>query len=346
MDEIKVSVIVPVYNVENYIHQCLDSLMNQTLKEIEIILIDDYSTDGSGSICDDYAQKDGRVSVFHNQINLKQGSSRNKGIDIAKGEYLGFVDPDDWIDLDYYEKLYASAKRKNADIAKTSAIHVYSDGKLSKPTTFNRRIKKGLRKGRPLFLLFQNEHWTGIFKKDVLDNYNIRYPDIRNAEDDVFLLRCTYFSNCIELIKNTHYYYRHNDASTTKVRGIPFYESNLECFLLQIEFLNSVNIKSGYYKEMTLKYIKRLASNYRAISADPSLDYYKDIFFKKIIDSIIHLKINPNWYLDAFVLGGETYHIGNQLYHSFLEKIAIRTLRVIISIKNEMSPSKNTLNGR
>ena len=117
----KVSVIVPVYNVEKYLSDCLDSLIKQTLKDIEIICVDDGSTDNSHKILLEYARKDDRILVLQ-QENSKQGTARNKGLEIAKGEYIGFVDSDDWVDEDFYEKLYIAAIEKDSDIATSSIL--------------------------------------------------------------------------------------------------------------------------------------------------------------------------------------------------------------------------------
>lgn len=119
----KVSIIVPVYNVEKYLRKCIDSLVNQTLNDIEIICINDGSTDKSLKILKEYKNKDSRI-ILLNQENSGQSVARNRGIEIAKGEYLGFVDPDDWIDLDYYEKLYNAAIGTNADIATAGIIRI------------------------------------------------------------------------------------------------------------------------------------------------------------------------------------------------------------------------------
>ena len=102
---IKVSVVVPVYNVEPFLRQCIDSLLNQTIENIEIILINDCSTDNSGAVCDEYAANDPRVRIIHNNHNLGQGLSRYKGISLSQGKYIGFVDADDFIDEDFYNEL-------------------------------------------------------------------------------------------------------------------------------------------------------------------------------------------------------------------------------------------------
>ena len=113
----KVSVIVPAFNVEKYISKCLLSLLNQTLKDIEIVVINDGSTDKTLEIVEKFEELDKRIRII-NQENQKQGAARNRGMEIATGEYIGFVDSDDWVDLDYFEKLYLAAKKYNSDIVK------------------------------------------------------------------------------------------------------------------------------------------------------------------------------------------------------------------------------------
>ncbi|MBR4316077.1 MAG: glycosyltransferase, partial [Alphaproteobacteria bacterium] len=111
----KISIIVPVYNVQKYLDKCLKSIISQTLTDIEIILVDDGSTDSSGLICDKYAKKDKRIKVVH-QKNARQGAARNAGIKLATGDYIGFVDSDDYITSDMFEKLYKKAYIYDADI--------------------------------------------------------------------------------------------------------------------------------------------------------------------------------------------------------------------------------------
>lgn len=110
-----ISIIVPVYKVENYLCRCLDSIMNQTFKNWECILVDDGSPDNSGRICDEYAEMDNRFKVFH-QVNAGVSAARNKGLDEAQGKWIGFVDSDDWIEPEMYSFLYSNAIEKNADV--------------------------------------------------------------------------------------------------------------------------------------------------------------------------------------------------------------------------------------
>lgn len=116
MNNPKISIIVPVYNVEKYLSKCLNSLINQTLAELEILCVNDGSTDNSAKILADFAKMDSRIKVFF-QENSGQSAARNLAIERATGEYLGFVDSDDWVDLDYFEKLYNTAKKYDCDIA-------------------------------------------------------------------------------------------------------------------------------------------------------------------------------------------------------------------------------------
>lgn len=112
----KISIIVPVYNVERFLPRCLDSILNQTIREIEIILVDDGSTDHSGAVCDQYAAKDSRIIALH-QSNSGVSAARNLGLAVAHGEYLGFIDSDDWIEPDMYERLLRNAEQYEAEIS-------------------------------------------------------------------------------------------------------------------------------------------------------------------------------------------------------------------------------------
>ena len=119
----KISVIVPVYNVENYIQYCLESLVNQTYKNLQIILVDDGSTDSSGYICDKYALKDKRIKVIH-KSNGGLSSARNSGMQLADGNYIGFVDSDDFIMPTFYEELYNLLQKYDSDIAECEFLRI------------------------------------------------------------------------------------------------------------------------------------------------------------------------------------------------------------------------------
>ena len=301
-NNIKVSIVLPVYNVESYLVQCLDSLINQTLKEVEIILIDDCSTDSSGEICDKYARKDNRIIVIHNEKNIRQGLSRNKGIEIAQGEYIGFIDPDDWVDLDFYEKLYSTAKKNKSDIVKTELTKVFSDGRKEMHSDLNIIIRKELKKNLPIFLLFTYEHTTAIFKREIITKNNIDYPDIRNAQDIVFLLRTTYYSSSISVISGTNYYYRQHSNSTVNVRGKIYFESILQYFKLYLDFINSHEMDENHYNLVFLQGLGAVKVRYKEMDGLSELNDYRHEYLQKAFDIMLLYKYDPGYILDNFVL--------------------------------------------
>ena len=121
-----ISVVVPIYNVENYIKKCVDSILSQTYKNLEIILVDDGSPDNCPQICDEYAQKDNRIKVIHKE-NGGLSDARNAGIDISKGKFITFIDSDDYIEKDYVEVLYNSIKENASDMAIGSHKAIYDN---------------------------------------------------------------------------------------------------------------------------------------------------------------------------------------------------------------------------
>lgn len=212
----KVSVIVPVYNVEKYLKECLDSLVNQTLKNIEIILVDDGSTDSSAEICEEYAKNDSRIKIIKQQ-NQKQGAARNRGLNEAKGEYVGFVDSDDWIDLDFYEKLYNSAVENNADIACANIYRVRKHikkyrihyKKVLTATNIQDKIKICADQKKFFFSIFNR-----IYKNEKIQEKNIRFVENKAFEDVEFSARALFYLDKLVTVPDTRYYYRLTPGST------------------------------------------------------------------------------------------------------------------------------------
>ena len=127
MKNLLVSVIVPIYNVEKYLRKCVDSILNQTYKNLEIILVDDGSPDNCGNICDEYALSDSRIRIIHKK-NGGLSDARNAGLDIARGNYILFVDSDDYIDETMVEKLYEALEKEKAEMSLCSFVYVNDDG--------------------------------------------------------------------------------------------------------------------------------------------------------------------------------------------------------------------------
>lgn len=182
-----ISIIVPVYNTEKYLKKCVDSLVSQTYHQLEIILVDDGSTDKSGSICDDYARQDGRIRVIH-QENSGSAAARNAGMDCISGDYVGFVDTDDWVLPQMYEKMLCAAQEQNADIVISGIIF---DNLL-----WQRRLCDDDRRNFDNKNLVQayltepyvnNVVWNKLYRRDVLGD--IRFPVVRRSEDVAFTIQ-------------------------------------------------------------------------------------------------------------------------------------------------------------
>ena len=211
---IKVSIIVPAYNTEKYIEKCLISLTSQTIKDIEIIVINDGSCDNTGNIISSFAKNDSRIKII-NQNNLKQSYARNKGMEIAKGEYIGFVDSDDWIDTDYYEKLYNGAKKYDADIALASYMRI-GNGKTKKRLHIEEEgFYTVLQDKFDACDLAKNPCPTNkIYRRKFLTNHNITWPVGHYFEDKIFVTQSVYYANGVVSVPDINYYYYRNPNST------------------------------------------------------------------------------------------------------------------------------------
>ena len=258
----KISVIIPIYNVEPYLKRCLDSVVNQTLSDIEIILINDCSTDNSLEIAQSYTQKDKRIILIDLPINQGAAAARNKGLEVASGEYLGFVDPDDAIDLNFYEELYKKAKETDADIIKGNLILFNLDGTTTL-STLNEKITKN---GR---FEFSYEWPSAIYKHSFVKDNNIIIPeDTNNGEDVVFLYRCLLKTEKLELLNSVNYYYLRREGSLYSEKMPPYKITNtikslsyiLDDFDKELEInLSNKDYVLQYYKIIinVLEYIRK-----------------------------------------------------------------------------------------
>lgn len=204
-----ISVIVPVYNVEQYLKKCLDSVISQTYTNLEIILVDDGSTDLGGKICDEYASKDDRITVIH-KANGGLGFARNSGLEICSGEYIMFVDSDDWLSADAVQVLYDCIVADGSDLAIGKHIETHEDGNTSE--VWRIKESKLLKRTDVLRQLYPKNilpvaAWGKLYKRGIFDN--IRYTSVCIAED-LFLFpyiieQCNKVSVSTEII---YYYYQ------------------------------------------------------------------------------------------------------------------------------------------
>ena len=202
-----VSVVVPMHNSEKYIGRCLDSLIGQNLKEIEIIVVDDSRNNDSAKIVEEYVRKDPRVHLLRNPESIGPGPTRNRGIEAARGEYVGFVDSDDWVGPEFYENLYklatTSSKDGIYDIVKGIMVYVKNGGQSQAG------INVGNIKGKGVIQdVFTCQHITGLFRRGLLMAHpDARYGDTLMGEDIVFLVKVGYYAHNITSTSNARYYY-------------------------------------------------------------------------------------------------------------------------------------------
>ncbi len=212
-----ISIIIPVYNVEKYIDRCLDSILNQSYKNLEIILIDDGSPDNCGKICDKYAIKDKRIKVIH-KTNGGLSDARNKGIEVATGQYIGFVDSDDWIHKDMYKNLYNSITTYKADISCCKIIRV-SDNNVSIPKKYDSSISVYTKDNymKKFFKIKTQEcvyyATNKLYRKNILANN--QYPVGLTAEDVLGTYKALIKCQKIVEINYPYYYYYYNPESLT-----------------------------------------------------------------------------------------------------------------------------------
>ena len=205
----EISVIVPVYNVEPYLRRCLDSIINQSMKEIEILVIDDGSTDRSSEICDEYAKLDNRIKVTH-QENRGLSQARNVGLDQAQGKYVMFVDSDDFVSKDFCRIPYLTAIKNNSDLVLFRYNHVVNDNIQSFPSNYiEYSVKNGYKTRQEAFDIMFNITSVGVWNKLYLKSLfnKIKFPIGMIYEDIGTSYKLILNSNSIFFINNVLYYY-------------------------------------------------------------------------------------------------------------------------------------------
>ena len=280
----KISVIIPVYNVEKYLRECLDSVVNQSFKNIEILCINDGSTDSSLKILEEYAQKDDRIVII-NQENQGQGIARNKGIDIASGEYIAFVDPDDFIDLNTFEILYNKFKETEVDVIQFDFATCKENGKPTRNQPLKKRAKKYLNfniKNNLIFNWndFNKKDFTGlrlgttdkIYSSKFIKNNNIRFAPTRHGEDNLFSICVLLMAQKILYLNKYFYHYRRRNNSSVNKPS----EDNF-CVFENVKLLKDFLMKNDLFENNEKTYrdylIKAFALHYANIPVH-SIDKY------------------------------------------------------------------------
>lgn len=267
-----VSIIVPIYNVESYLKKCLDSIVRQTYKNLEIILIDDGSTDNSGVIADKYAKKCKRIRILHKK-NSGLSSARNAGLRIARGQWIAFVDSDDYVNNNYISKLVQLAIKRNADIATCNYNMVDLSGKIKKPSLH--WTSKVLTGQEAVNDVFENKRqasiWLSLFKANIFKEHTITFPEGREYEDIPTRIKTLSFASKVAYTNERLYYYvirknsiTHKDFTKNVYRDKIAAIRDMDKFL-KINETKSNNLFYTYYKYRVIESILNDMANRNAL---------------------------------------------------------------------------------
>lgn len=249
-----ISVVIPVYNVEKYLSECLDSVINQTYKNLQIILVDDGSTDSSGKICDEYAEKDDRITVVH-QSNAGAGAAKNTGLELIDGDYFSIIDSDDYIELDMYEKMVNSLENYNADIVQCLFKDLFVNDSFDRKYKFKGNYPKVLTSKKFLsellydwkYAIFANK----VFKTSLLKN--IRFPVGRKIDDEFFTYKLVCNAKKVVNIDNILYNYRMRKTSVMNENNSDrLIYDRIDCFIERYNYVSNV------FPSLERKYLLKL----------------------------------------------------------------------------------------
>jgi glycosyltransferase involved in cell wall biosynthesis len=294
-EQVKVSIIIPAFNEEAYLNRCLDTVVNQTLKDIEIIIVDDGSTDATQKICDEYANKyPDIVRVIHKK-NEGQALARNTGLRISNGKYIGFVDADDWVELDMFAKMYEKAISSNADIVVCDVKKIFAEtGKeiveISMPTSsdninIGEYIKAGL---NPAYA------WNKIYKREIWEKYQFKKMVYEDLE---IILTIESFCNRIAYIQEALItYFKRPNSTTTSYNNIRLLD------IMTAYYNASYNTNPLFKYETVFCVAKRILIN----MSTPGLDVYKAEFIE-LIKSLSDLLL-----INEYIINDSTV---NKIYH-------------------------------
>lgn len=235
----QISVVVPVYNCKNYLNQCIESVLKQTFKDFELILVDDGSTDGSGAICDQYAAKDKRVCVIHKENGGGAGEARNRGLESASSPFISFLDSDDWMAPEMLERLYKAQQADDSDVVICGYKNIVSthDTSFNFDTVYDAVTLRGRKEVLDYFVMYYPEGrlgypWNKLYRRALLMEHQIRFPKMRRLEDGIFNVNVFEYVECCTVLPDVIYQYRASQQVEQRKLPKDFY-SLIETFVLQ-----------------------------------------------------------------------------------------------------------------
>ncbi len=285
----KLSVIIPIYNVEKYIPQCLDSILNQAFKDFEIICVNDGSSDNSLSVLQSYKEKDDRIIIIDKK-NEGSGIARNAGLAIAKGDYIYFVDGDDWVEENVFDKIIAKADELNTDILIFGGLSYY-DGKGKKggysadklPKKYLNKVFSAKDIKKDIFK-FPSTAWTKLYKRDFLIKNNIKFQDIKVGQDQLPFFHSMIKAERIALLPENIYCYRKNRKGSAMTVKKKKNFSPIYVFYGVEEMLKSENLLDEYKSVFVGKYFSKATSWLGKFQADLKHEYY--IEYTKLLEHV------------------------------------------------------------
>lgn len=320
----KISVIIPVYNSELYISECIESLINQSLQECEFIFVNDGSKDKSPQIIEKYLQQDSRI-ILINQENKGISIARNTGLDIAKGKYIGFMDNDDFVKHDMFETLYNNAIKDDLDIVISKTIlgrdgkHIVKDAifpvdKICNQDFIQSKVVINLLKGEDLFAV-----WNKIYKKSLIDENNICFPKNRIIEEDnMFNLQAFNLASKVKFIDYSGYYFRENAVSESRsFIENDYFEKAIDKF--HFDYIKEYNLKISYNEIVKLKAIRFIQRVFYLTFVCVTYKRYK---FKEKTNYISKMLFHPTVYENAINYHSEILQ-DKGIFESLLYKIII-----------------------
>lgn len=288
-----ISIIIPIYNSELYLERCILSLINQTLKDIEIILVNDASPDNSMEIVRKYEKIEPRIVVVDSKVNII--ASRNLGIKVAKGNYLGFVDADDWVEPTMYEELYKSSKNETVDVIASDVLNCFSSGKIIKEINIDDKAFESPEKVKAYVSQYGGRLFANIWKRELI------------TDDLLFLKHCLYCDSIVPLwyfkaqsfakVSKPMYNYYINDESITHMKNSPRffdravgaldmlgrskknglyekYQAEIDYVFYRLYYKNTLILTRTSFTKLPLKEIKDLNKTFRSLVDIENNKYY------------------------------------------------------------------------